>query len=103
MSDEQWGPWIEHDGKGCPCVGMWVQCEVESRVTLLNVDATVLGDRLLEYRPLVGGLHRSWHWKPGFNAILRYRIRKPKGLTMLESILAEVTTKQPKVYVDVEV
>ena len=22
---EQWGPWIEHDGKGCPCLGQWVK------------------------------------------------------------------------------
>jgi len=19
---EEWGPWIDHDGKGCPCVGV---------------------------------------------------------------------------------
>jgi hypothetical protein len=21
----QWGPWIEHDGRGCPVKGQWVQ------------------------------------------------------------------------------
>lgn len=103
MSDKQWGPWIDHDGKGCPCVGELVQCETGSTVKLLNVDALVLGDRLIQYIPLAGSKHRSWYWVPGFNFILKYRIRKPKGLTMLENILAEVETKQPKVYVDVEV
>ena len=23
--DEEWGPWIEHDGKGCPGVGLVVK------------------------------------------------------------------------------
>lgn len=27
--EEDWGPWIEHDGKGCPCAGMHVEVVCE--------------------------------------------------------------------------
>ena len=80
---EQWGPWIEHDGCGCPCVGKFVEFEYKN------------GNRyqaIAEDGPWWrGGGRKSWkgtreNWAP----ITRYRISKPRGLTILESILREV-------------
>ena len=95
MSKEQWGPWIDHDGKGCPCVGEYVNVIFDEGSPK-------------EIEGSVKGLPAPWNWHlprlpKAWGKVIRYRIRKPKGLTMLECILAEVETKQPKVYVDVEV
>lgn len=79
---EEWGPWIEHDGKGCPCVGMFVEV-VEVHV----FDLTVCDPRKIIAR---GG--NGWRAKPGqlvphssrpscfARPIIRYRIRKPRAL-----------------------
>lgn len=78
MSDEQWGPWIEHDGKGCPCVG--------SVVTIVAVK-NLIGDIHELVTTAKGG--NSWRWRihgvPPNKAqrIIRYRIRKPRALQQL--------------------
>lgn len=89
MSD-QWGPWIEHDGKGCPCVGMWVEAVCECQPGVFTVAEGITGS--------FGG--ESWHWenwcKPSAYwrclcaRVIRYRIRKPRGLTILESLLHDL-------------
>lgn len=98
--DEEWGPWIDHDGKSCP----WGQVV---RVVLRNL--TVDWER----GPLIAGSMggQSWFWddpscidtwstnKEGKKSIpvVRYQIKKPKGLSLLEEILAEVKdTATPK-------
>jgi hypothetical protein len=71
---EEWGPWVEHDGKGCPpgVVGQWVQCE-----------GYVGGTRHIEVSEgqVVTSTHPAWSvilpWGP---AIIRYRVRKPRAL-----------------------
>jgi len=86
MSDE-WGPWIEHDGKGCPCLGMWAQTERYGK----NFVHFSTDGRILE--------PANWDWSrfgerlpcgTVVSKILRYRIRKPRGLTILESLLADL-------------
>ena len=76
---EEWGPWIEHDGKGCPCVGQyahWVYdrpalCEKNPRAILQPGGMTCVG-----YAS--GG--KSWFWDPAMRRVIRYRIRKPRAL-----------------------
>lgn len=69
MSDEEeWGPWQNHDGKGCLCVGMWVQAIHQ------NWDG-----------PLIEGIaglagNRDWVWATAVFPIIRFRIRKPRAL-----------------------
>lgn len=87
---EEWGPWIEHDGRGCPpeiCVGKFMQAKYRNG-------------------KLHGGLIRStilnapnWFWPKRSGKIfdtdcMEYRIRKPKGLTILEEIAQGI--KQPE-------
>ena len=91
---EEFGPWIEHDGKGCPCVGQFVR-SVERGGRMDDHIAGGVGD----------GLSRQWDWGSGIPKsmqIIRYRIRKPKGLTILTDILREVERDGDKVYGDRE-
>ena len=87
MSEDQWGPWIEHDGKGCPCgivAGDYMQAEYrdgELHAGRVN-DATICAP--------------NWIWpKPSGREFatdcIRYRIRKPRGLTILERVAQDVT------------
>jgi len=75
----EWGPWIEHDGRVCPCGGEYVHAIHEFSYGLLKDDFGISG--------IHGG--KSWDWSnhPEYSKIIRYRIRKPKGLTILEGIL----------------
>lgn len=87
MSDE-WGPWIEHDGKGCPCVGDWVRAELRCGSELegrAGSECSAAG--IPTYHP-----ESRWMWThyPRDGEIIRYRIRKPRGLTILHEILREV-------------
>ena len=78
MSDEaEWGPWQIHDGKGCPCVGQWVQVETDVAPSALKTSAVKIQPNLLAYIPLATGLHRSWHWIDGYCRVVRYRMPAP--------------------------
>jgi hypothetical protein len=76
---EEWGPWIEHDGGFVPhLAGYWVEGD-EVFHTFVRRD---------EWR-VETGFGASWNWAnwPEFSKIIRYRIRKPRGLTILEGLL----------------
>ena len=87
-TEPEWGPWIEHDGKGCPCVGQYMQAEVD-RDSIINtgVDARMISPRLVEGIPRKNGTHKSWRWVDGFSRVIRYRIRKPRAMKLLQSIV----------------
>ncbi len=94
MSDD-WGPWVEHDGKGMPDHIVGVPCEcyfLHSGADLTPGSAGPDGD--------------SWHWMVRHGVpecfgvadpIIRYRIRKPRGMKVLENILAELPNTPEKV------
>ncbi len=77
---EEWGPWIEHDGKGCPVPdGAFVLVDV-------GVGALIIGHgRFCEF--CVRTANRDWIAWPH---VIRYRIRKPRGLTILEELIADL-------------
>ena len=86
---EEWGPWIEHDGKGCPCVGNvahiryedgdeWIGlCGAGGAATSLYGDTLETGDG-------------SWNWHPDFYKLVEYRIRKPRALLDLIQLIADL-------------
>ena len=76
---DEWGPWIEHDGQGCPVVGQYVQVVAEWKDHITGSDGLVV-------RP-----GPDWYWRnfPKTWMVRRYRIRKPRGMAILESILAD--------------
>lgn len=76
MSDE-WGPWIEHDGRGCPkgLVGKQVECVVSRPEGIAR-----LAPDGIQYRTSA-----AWSWAicPSLYRIIRYRIRRPKALQQM--------------------
>lgn len=81
----EWGPWVEHDGRGCPCVGKVVQvqgfCGLGGELPVETVVAGSMG----------GG---SWDWRnyPIFTKVIRYRIRRP----LVRKYLQEITDTLPE-------
>ncbi|QDC08588.1 hypothetical protein FHY55_04740 [Oceanicola sp. D3] len=86
---EHWGPWILHDGKGCPVrAGTVVEVVCEDR----------FGFAMRQVTQVVGGSYSSWDWTyfPELKKIIRFREKKPKGMTMLEEQMAPKETSAPK-------
>ena len=84
---EEWGPWIEHDGAHVPTefgVGDIVQLVSENNKTgQLEVSAP----RKVEPRDFV---RYNWFWGESSHDTLRYRIRKPRGLAILQSLIVDL-------------
>jgi hypothetical protein len=89
MGEPEWGPWIEHDGTGCPCPGEYVMCLFETLPGHLETGEGLAG--------AAGGWSWDWQWwgkiPPGAadlsSRILRYRVRKPRGLAILKNLIAD--------------
>lgn len=88
----EWGPWIEHDGKGCPCVGVYGQAVKSGAGVATFPD----GSEERVWEGIFVADMASWDWRNFLNAgdrggrvpkVIRYRIRKPRGMTILESLL----------------
>lgn len=85
MSDE-WGPWVEHIPGPCPLI-------VGQFVEVIEIG------RLLKKRRRCGRVSSATVSSPAwfecspfgrFEQVLRYRIRKPRGLTILENLIADL-------------
>ncbi len=66
---EEWGPWIDHDGKGCPCIGAYVHVIYRDGMHRSGIAGSEGG--------------RSWYWSPIMELnwdIIAFRIRKPRAL-----------------------
>ena len=84
MSKEEWGPWIDYDGAGCPsyAVGLYVQAKCAEPWDHGQIRDIVEG--------VVSGRNAqsSWHWGiNGCTDVIVYRIRKPRGMVILEGLL----------------
>lgn len=88
-----WGPWIEHDGAGCPpsIIGKWIDMEAQHGP---------IGPRAGQVERREGPADPTtveWDWrffgmvwgKTIIARIIRYRVRKPSALTLLERIAAD--------------
>jgi len=73
---EQWTEWFEHDGKGCPCVGMYVRARFDEGWPR-------------ELEGVCTGNPVPWNWdlprQPGkhWGKVVLYRIRRPRALLQL--------------------
>ncbi len=92
MSDE-WGPWIEHDGRGCP-VQLGQHVEVEGHHVawgnIMRRDGVVTPHELGHY---------CWiqrHPKHG-PCVIRYRIRRPRALQKLVELVETLPAPEPKI------
>ena len=75
---EEWGPWIEHDGTDCPIsAGKYIMAQGTSGKI---VQGTIV-DPSNSY---------GWNWSGRrlmMGYVIRYHIRKPEGLIILEQVL----------------
>lgn len=81
---EEWGPWTDHDGSGCPCVGQRVRVIVDTdvRASLGRNDSRI---SFFEWETIAEPGH-GWDWTPGYVHIVRYRLWRPKALRDLIDI-----------------
>ncbi len=79
MQDEEWGPWIEHDGKGCPCFGQYIQIELSGEPVTVPPYYRMLAPRIAEGVVPHGSIVGAWS-AVGWPLVIRYRIRKPRAL-----------------------
>ena len=86
---EDWGPWVIHNGKGCPLPSGTV-------VEVVSEDGFGFAKR--EIGAVTGGSYSSGSWQhyPELKRIIRYRAKRPKGLLMLEEKLRELYAPTPK-------
>ena len=90
---EEWGPWVQHDGRGCPVpAGTIVEVVCEDRFGYLKHEIGCTD----------GDSYSSWDWSlyPELKRILRYRKKKPRGLKMLEDAMQDLDAPQPVKPVD---
>lgn len=91
---EEWGPWVRHDGMGCP---------VPSGTIVEVVCEDAFGYTRNEVARASGGSYSSWDWShyPELKRIIRYREKKPKGMQILQEVLNELDVPTPSKPVDV--
>lgn len=96
MSEEEWGPWIEHDGKGYPCKLGFVYHIVYadgSEVTACNRGQSAAEEGLFTEKPYDGPTWASswlWYEPGGLIPVQRYRIRKPSALQELKDLVEDL-------------
>lgn len=86
---EEWGPWISHDGKGCP-VPIGTMARLEWADGWQEV-GEVEGSGAWTW----GDLRDPKTWSRGSDGlpilpIIRYQIKKPLGLQMLEAAMRSI-------------
>lgn len=90
MSDQdEWGPWAAHHGGGCPCAGQWAQWQYHKDLPDWMPRVDVKGRRRLS-ASVVEGIATGgscWLWRPGYVRIIRYRVRKPRAMKLIQSLL----------------
>lgn len=90
MSDEEYGPWIEHNGSPCPNPGHIHIAEFKRPTFKVDTtDYKQINDRTLEF-VVRNPNASSWTWTSGHNPIMRYRVKKPKGMVILNDLLRKV-------------
>lgn len=91
---EEWGPWIEHDGRGCPVPkGTLGEAELRDRRVVFFMAQCGTTNGGPGTKSQIAG--SAWSWGssgPDYEEceVVRYRIRKPRGLTILENAMREI-------------
>ncbi|MBO9430601.1 hypothetical protein [Sulfitobacter sp. R18_1] len=98
--DQEYGPWIDHDGRGCPCKGKIVETDVLGIGISEHVAFEVFLD--LNGRQVVPKnahlVRDAWTWtRPRHGDVIRYRVRKPDALRALIQMVESIgTPAQPE-------
>lgn len=88
MSDDaDWGPWVDHDGRGCPVVGrVWIAVQAQAQ------DFPTISDEDWADRYAAEAWDASSWGKRDtdgvmWGVIIRYRVRRPKALRDLIALV----------------
>lgn len=83
---EDWGTWIEHDGKGCPVVGLLVIAQTADGET----ERLVAGSECVARGLDPNDWRSAWVWLhsagPLPSEIIRYRVRQPRAMRDLRRL-----------------
>lgn len=91
---EIWGPWIEHDGIGCPVVGLYVHVVTANGKQMEGVPLRYCANPPPGYASfwIWSSMPLSWrHWR-----VVRYRIRRPDALRRLIDLAADPDRGMPQ-------
>lgn len=91
---EEWGPWIEHDGIGCPVVGRYVHVVTANGIEVEGVASPNCANPPRGYCSL-------WIWNSlplpwRHRRVVRYRIRRPVALRRLIDLAADPDRGMPQ-------
>lgn len=95
---EIWGPWIEHDGDGCPPAGQRAQWQFDADTGFPPGTTDAVGGFIVDSITAEGIACETecWNWLPGYLHILRYRIRRPDALRRLIDLAADPDRGMPQ-------
>lgn len=82
----EWGPWIDHDGKGCPVP---VGTLVHVRGNMGNEDVAVVTDHSFS-------ADSQWIRRPMIEWVRRYRIRRPRALIEMIKRIENLPVREPE-------
>jgi len=82
VTQDEWGPWIDWGGGANPALGMYVAIEIRG---------DWLDDQIPNGNPECD-ISDVWAWfhDGDDDDIIRYRIRKPRGMVILERLLTDL-------------
>jgi hypothetical protein len=83
---EEWGPWIEHDGKHLPPQGARCQATFCDGDTLIG---TIVQDDYTQRQSFLWGDDES------ISHVVRYRVRKPRALLNLIDMVENLPVRGP--------
>jgi len=96
--DDDFGPWVLHNGKGCPCVGQMVELVYNGWPEFIGLakgsGSWTYGDANDRCTWSRNGIGKDGRFYP----IIRYRIKKPRALLDLIQMVADLpapVVKQP--------
>lgn len=91
---EEWGPWEEHGGRSVPVsIGALVNAIFDDGDEAVFREGSNDLSESREGMEVSGEGTAGWVWDETpypYTKIIRYRIRKPKGLQILEAILQDL-------------
>lgn len=90
---EEWGPWIEHDGKSVPTnvVGKFVHAKHNECGLCYRT-----GELTDENMNICTGNPSAWIKTVGWTTVIRYRVRKPRALIEIIERVENLPAPQPE-------
>ena len=80
MGERGYGPWVKHDGSGCPVIEQWVIVERSD----FSQREVVAGSECIAHGVSPNDRPSAWVWTADCPiGIMRYRVAKPRDLSSL--------------------